>query len=297
MFKTSLCIVLLGMLGVAAMAQDRPVINVWPDKVPGEKGDIGEEKYMDPPTSTIKRLGNVSKPTLTIFEPAKDKKNGAAIIICPGGGYSILAWDLEGTEVAEWANSNGVTAIILKYRVPQRKGQEERLAPFQDAQRTVSLVRSKAGELGIDPKRIGILGFSAGGHLSARTAIQYEKRSYEPVDDADKVSCRPDFAVLIYPAYLVDKTGQLTAEMQVNAQTPPMFLAHAGDDKLTPENSISMYLALHKAGVPSELHVYASAGHGFGLRASKHPAYMWPQRCAEWMKSRGLLEPVVVPAK
>jgi acetyl esterase/lipase len=196
--------------------------------------------------------------------------------------------------VAAWLNSIGVTGIVLKYRVPRRPGTPGDQAPPQaqmDAQRAISLVRSRAKELGIDPKRIGMLGFSAGGHLTAWTATNFDRRSYEPLDEIDKESCRPDFAVLIYPGYLVPKDkSELAPDVRVSKETPPTFFAHAGDDGVSPLNSVVMYHALKKAGVPAELHVYASGGHGFGLRPTGKPCATWPQRCAEWMSAQGFLK-------
>jgi acetyl esterase/lipase len=294
------CVVVFA--GAAATAADKPqVIDLWPDKAPGDKSDIGEEKVLDnkPGETPVKRVTNVSHPTLSIFRPAKDKDKGAAVVIAPGGGYSILAWDLEGEEVADWLNSVGVTGIVLKYRVPRREGAPKDAAPPQaqmDAQRAISLVRSKANEWNIDPKRIGMLGFSAGGHLTAWTCTNFDKRSYEPIDDADKVSCRPDFAVLIYPAYLVKKdSDELAPEIRVTKETPPAFFALAADDKVTAQGSISLYLALRKAGVSAELHDYSTGGHGFGLRPTGKPCSTWPQRCADWMKDQGLLKASVAP--
>ena len=171
------------------------------------------------------------------------------------------------------------------------KVREKHDAPLQDAQRAMSLVRSKAAEWKIDPERIGILGFSAGGHLSATTSTNSDRRNYEPIDDVDKLSCRPDFAVLVYPAYLLkDKSDELAPEVRISKDTPPVFFAHADDDPHSSDNSARMYLALKEAGVPCELHIYASGGHGFGLRQSEHPSCTWPARCAEWMKSQGLLQ-------
>lgn len=279
----------------AAVSADPVTLDVWPGKPPGEMGNIGEEKILEnkPKQTQVKRITNVTRPTLTVFRPAKDKDTGAAVVICPGGGYSILAWDLEGEEVAAWLNSVGVTGIVLKYRVPRRPGGEKGAPPVQplmDAQRAVSLVRSKAKEWGIDSKRIGILGFSAGGHLSAHASTNYEKRAYDAIDDVDKVSCRPDFAVLIYPAYLQPKGEEgLSKEIRVTKETPPTFFAHAGDDPISVENSVAMYLALKRAGVRSELHVYDRGGHGFGLRASNNPCSTWPARCAEWLRAQGIL--------
>ncbi len=285
------CVVVL--TSAAAAAEKPLVLDVWPGKAPGEMGEVGKETMTD--TNHVKRVTNVTQPTLTVFRPAKDKDTGAAVVIAPGGGYAILAWDLEGTEVAEWLNSIGVTGVVLKYRVPRRPGTPNDVAPPQaemDAQRAISLVRSKAKEWEIDPKRIGILGFSAGGHLTAWTSTNFDKRSYEPVDDVDKVTCRPDFTILIYPAYLItkDRNG-LAPDIRVNKETPPMFIAMAGDDPVRVENAVEMYRALKKAGVPADLHVYATGGHGFGLRPSGKPCSTWPQSCAAWLKDQSFLKP------
>jgi acetyl esterase/lipase len=273
-------------------AQPPAVVPVWPDKAPGETGEIGEEKWAPakPKALAQKLLTNVSKPTLTVYRPARDKDTGTAVVICPGGGYNILAMDLEGEEVAQWLNSVGVTAIILKYRVPRRKDVVQHQLPLADAQRAVSVVRSRAKEWGLDPKRLGILGFSAGGHLAAAAATNYARRSYEPIDGVDTVLCRPDFVVLVYPAYLMGKNGALNPEIRVNARTPPTFLVHAGDDPVSPENSVAMYRALQRNKVPAELHLYAGGGHGFGLRPSAQPCSHWPLRCEEWLRGRGLLQ-------
>jgi acetyl esterase/lipase len=276
----------------SAEPDEKPVLRIWPGKAPGEKGDVGEEKVLPTPpneTKPITRLTNVSDPTVTIHRPPKEKANGAAVVICPGGGYSILATNLEGDEVADWLNSIGVTGIVLKYRVPVRKDQPKHLAPLQDAQRAVSLVRSQAAQWGIDPGRIGILGFSAGGHLAAAAATNFDRRQYEPIDAVDAVSCRPDFAVLVYPAYLTSGV-HLSPEIRVGEKSPPTFFAHAADDGISAGNSIAMFTALRQAKVPAELHVYGSGGHGFGLRPTKNPCCTWPQRCEEWMRSRGLLD-------
>jgi len=282
--------VLFATAAVSHAVDERLTLDVWPSAAPGEDAARGEEKLEEqkPGQREVKRLTNVSKPTLTFFRPPRERDTGTSVVICPGGGYHILAMDLEGDEVATWLNSIGVTGIVLKYRVPRKEGRPPHAAPLQDAQRAMSLVRSRASEWEIAPDRIGILGFSSGGHLSAATSTNFDQRGYDPLDAVDQESCRPDFTVLIYPAYLLTE-GKLSPEIRVTKNTPPTFFAHAYDDGIGPENSIAMFTALKQAGVSAELHIYASGGHGFGLRPSEHPASTWPKRCEEWMHSRGLL--------
>ncbi len=302
--KLTICLALVSLFlavltSYSASAASAPEpIQLWPQSAPGEKGDIGEEKDTSGPKGglvagkSVIRLGNVSKPTLTIYPAPKEKATGAAMVICPGGGYHILALDLEGTEVAEWLNSIGVTAVLVKYRVPTRKGQERYLAPLQDAQRALSLTRLHAKEWGIDPKRIGIMGFSAGAHLSAVTSTSYDKRAYEAIDDADKESCRPDFTMLIYPAYLtLPKEGdKIAPELNITSNTPPTFLLQTQDDAIRVECSVFYYLALKNAKVPVEIHLYPTGGHGYGLRATEKAVTSWPQRAEQWMRGLGVLE-------
>jgi acetyl esterase/lipase len=280
-------------------AADRPqMVDLWPGKAPGETAEIGEEKDTSKPGEGLVagkpliRLGNVSKPTLAIYRPSKEKDTGAAVVIAPGGGYSILALDLEGSEVAEWLNTLGVTGIVLKYRVPTRASDPTHQLPLQDAQRAISVVRSRAGEWGLDPSRIGLLGFSAGGHLAAATATNFDRRGYEALDDADKASCRPDFLVLVYPAYMVSKENpdRLATEVRVTKDTPPTFLVHAGNDPVTAESSALFFLALKRAKVPAELHIYPSGGHGYGLRKTDEPVTGWPVLCADWLRRTGVLK-------
>lgn len=293
----SLLAVTFASLTTLAGAAEPTVIPVWPGSPPGYQVTGGPERDTSGPESGkvagkhVIRLGDVSKPELHVFRPAKGRANGAAVVICPGGGFNILAWDLEGTEVAEWLNSIGVTAAVLKYRVPTAKHDPNWLPPAQDAQRAVRLVRANAAEWGVDPARVGLLGFSAGGRTAAMAALKADEPLYEQVDDADKASARPDFLALIYTAYLVDDTGARKPEVAVTKDAPPTFLVHAYDDPVTPKSSVQLFLALKEAGVPAELHVYEAGGHGYGLRPTDKPVTAWPKRCEEWMRSRGLLEP------
>jgi acetyl esterase/lipase len=275
-----------------AFSQQPAVIKVWPGKAPGDTGEIGEEKWQPakPKALAQRLLTNVTEPSITVYRPAKDKDTGAAVVICPGGGYNLLAMDLEGEEVAAWLTSIGVTGIVLKYRVPRRKDVVQHKLPLADAQRALSVVRSRAKEWGIDPRRIGMLGFSAGGHLAAAAATNYAKRAYDPIDETDTVLCRPDFVVLVYPAYLAAKDGRLNPELRVNSRTPPTFLVHASNDPISPANSVAFYQALRRSKVPAELHLYTSGRHGFGLRQSNQPCSTWPQRCETWLRSRGILQ-------
>ena len=295
------CVCLAGPL----IAADMPmVVELWPGKVPDENGGIGAEKVIMSPKSDRKQveipeptrlITNVTKPTITIYRPAKDKDIGTAMLICPGGGYWNLFWEIEGEEVAAWLNTLGITGIILKYRVPRRpdeiKGEPAR-RPLQDAQRAVSLVRSKAKEWGIAQDRIGIVGFSAGGHLAIATATSFEKRTYEPIDDIDKISCRPDFAIPVYSGYLKAKDkDELAPGLQVPKETPPVFLVHGGEDLISdPEHSMVMYRALKRAGVSAELHIYAKTAHDFGVRKVDRPSDAWTQTCATWLRHQGFLK-------
>jgi acetyl esterase/lipase len=301
---------LAGWLCVAWPVQgdDKPlVVELWPGKAPDEIGDFGAEKIVMSPkldrkqvevTESTRMVTNVTKPTITIYRPAKEKDTGTAMVICPGGGYWNLYWQLEGEEVAAWLNSLGVTGIILKYRVPRRpdepKGEPAR-RPLQDAQRAVSLVRSKAKQWGIAPERIGMVGFSAGGHLAIATATNFEKRSYQAIDDIDKVSCRPDFAIGVYSGYLKAKDkDELAPGLNIPKGTPPVFLAHGGDDLISsPEHSVVMYQALKRAGVLAELHIYARTAHDFGVRPSDNPCSTWTKSCADWLRHQGFLKPAM----
>ncbi len=280
------------------------VVDLWPGQVPGDVGIVGEEKFIELKVGgkpyevggqPTRWLTNVTKPTVTVYLAPPDKNTGVTMLICPGGGYHNLGWDVEGEEVAAWLNSIGMTGIILKYRCPRREGDVKGvppLGPVKDAQRAISLVRSKAKDWGIDPQKIGMVGFSAGGHLVGATATNFENRTYEPIDGIDKVSCRPDFAVMLYSGYFkLNDQGELSPTIRVTADAPPLFFVHATDDSISAvDHSVTMYLAMKRVGVPAELHVYASGGHGFGVRKVAHPCATWTDRCTDWLRHRGILE-------
>lgn len=280
------------------LAADPQPLNLWPAKAPGEVKELPPEQDVNKPTDNlvgdrkIIKLTNVQTPQITVFEPPADKRTGCAIIICPGGGHHILAYDHEGTECAEFFASRGVTGIVLKYRVPFRNPEKRWEAAVQDAQRAVSLVRSKAADWKLDPNRIGILGFSAGGETAGLCAILHGQRQYPTVDKIDEVSCRPDFAALIYPGGLEDKKNPWTLQshVKVDSSTPPMFLVHAQDDNVSVANSVLLFQELRKAKIPAELHVYASGGHGYGMRNTGHPVNSWPHRCVDWLGQQGWLK-------
>ena len=283
--------------GHSLLAAEPITVSLWPGKAPGETKELPPESNITKPTDKpvgdrpIIKLSNVSTPTLAIYRPAKENNTGTSVIICPGGGHYILAYDHEGTEVAEWLAKIGVTGIVLKYRVPARDESKRWIAGVQDGQRAVSLARSKATDWGIDPERIGILGFSAGGEVAGLTSILHEQRQYDAIDAVDQVSAKPNFAALIYAGGLLEK-GQpkLRDYVRVTKDTPPMFFAHAADDGVDVLNSVLLATELKKAGVSAELHVYATGGHGYGMRQTGHPVNSWPQRCEEWLRARGLLK-------
>ena len=289
--------VLTAVLAAGQDAGGPKQIPLWPQAAPGEKGDIGVEADTTKPNGDLVagrrviRLGNVSVPTLAVYQPDQAKKTGAAVVVFPGGGYTILAMDLEGTEVCEWLNSIGVTGVLVKYRVPARKGMPRYAAPLQDAQRALGLVRTHAAEWGIDPHRVGVLGFSAGAHLSAALSNNYESRVYPALDTADQANCRPDFAVLVYPGGLTQRetADKLGPEVTPSAKTPPTFLVQAEDDPVRVENSLLYFQALKTAKVPAEMHLYAKGGHGYGLRATENPVTRWPALVEAWMRGLGVL--------
>jgi acetyl esterase/lipase len=278
-------------------APDPLVMELWPGPVPGDVGIDGQERsriYDSELVHNTRLITHVTRPSLTVYRPPAEKNTGTAMLICPGGGYHDLFWELEGEEVVAWLSSLGMAGIILKYRVPRRPGDvkgEPPLGPLLDAQRAVSVVRTHATGWGIDPHRIGMVGFSAGGHLALATATRFDERSYPQIDAIDAVSCRPDFAVLCYSGYLkAADRDEVAAGVRIPADTPPVFLAHASDDSISDvAHSVIMYLALHRAGVPAELHVYASGEHDFGVRDNDNLPSSWPRLCLNWLRSRDLL--------
>jgi acetyl esterase/lipase len=295
-----LCLLMSLCLSVVASGQEKPasraadeVVKIWQEgdwkgALPEDwKVEGAEKQEVTQHMGGTLTLKNISEPLLEYYKPAGQPASTRAVIVCPGGGYHILAWDLEGTEVAAWLSSLGYHAFVLKYRLP-RGSDVRHAAALQDAQRAISLVRSRAGGYGIAPDQIGIMGFSAGAHLSALAATQHGKRSYTAKDAIDAISCRPDFAGLIYPAYLLvdarKPDGGISPELPVAADTPPCFLVHAMDDPLPCANSTAWVLALQKLKVPAELHIYADGGHGYGLRSDK-TVKAWSGDLAGWLAS------------
>ena len=315
----ALCVV----FAIGGLSAQKPVwqpspghtqIPIWPGAAPDPQPVAGPEAVASPD----KDVSNVTRPTMTVYSP-KGKNTGAAVVVFPGGGYQILAIDLEGTEVCDWLTPQGITCVLLKYRVtdvgpyPKSGPYPESPMALEDAQRTMGLVRLHAAEWHIDPHKIGVLGFSAGGHLSAAISTHFVKRLYPAVDAADKESCRPDFAVAIYPGHLsiaaaewdarqgrkkfvvphqpnADKNLALNPEVPVSSHTSPTFLLQAEDDHVdTVYDSLAYYIALKKAGVPVEMHLYAQGGHAFGLRRTKFPITGWPQLVETWLRTIGMI--------
>ncbi len=275
----------------SSWAAEPIVVKLWPKGAPEPAGfTMGPEKSIPPKNEQdVLRVTDVSDPTISIYKP--DKPNGTAVIVAPGGGYNILAIEHEGTQVCEWLNSMGVTGVLLKYRVPDRKGTKQGEIPLQDGQRAMGIVRHRAAEWGIKPDRIGFLGFSAGGHLCVMTTLHPNERSYERDPALEAEDATPDFSIPVYPAYLTEKDGfQLKPQFAVTPKSPPICLVHANDDKITPAGSALLYLEYKKQGLPAELHIYVKGGHGYGMKKSGQPVNSWPDRVGGWMKSSGLLD-------
>ena len=299
------------LVSIPAFTAEPLVVPIWPDR--GSEADEKDEKITersktDKPDRSIT---GVRWPTLTIYAPPAETATGAAVMICPGGGYGSLAIDKEGHDVARWLNTLGVTGVVLKYRLPKplEKSGDVPL-PLQDAQQAIRILRSRASELKIDPQRIGIMGFSAGGHLASTAATHFDAGKAEATNATLRASCRPDFAILVYPVVsmqdgvghsgsrgaLLGKTPSkelldlYSNELQVTAQTPPTFLVHAKDDGVKFENSVLFHEALKKAGVATEIQLYDKGGHGYGLGIHGGEIAQWPLRCAEWLKAQKILE-------
>ena len=278
-------------------------ISLWPDGPPNRRSGIGAEAVhnaLDRATGKKKLVGgkpysyieNVTQPTITVYSPTKSN-TGAAVIVYPGGGFNVLAVDIEGTEACDWLTSIGISCVLLKYRVPCEHEGAYRECPqaHQDAQRAMSIVRSRAGEWQIDPNRIGVMGFSAGAHMAIMSSTRFD-RLYPAVDEADSVSSRPDFALVLYPGRVAYRSTNFVPnpDIRVTDRTPPTFLVHTYDDPMNPvENSLLYAAALRKAGVPAEIHVYAKGGHAFGLRRTESSATAWPQLAEAWLKTIGVI--------
>jgi acetyl esterase/lipase len=278
-------------LSLALAAEGEPKVELlWPKGAPGAVGD-----------------GPADRPLLKVYLPPADKSTGTAVVVCPGGGYGHLALGHEGKEPADWLNLHGVAAFVVSYRLAPRYHHP---APMQDVQRAIRLVRSRASEWGIEPKRIGVWGFSAGGHLASTAATHFDDGKPDAGDNIERVSCRPDFAILCYPVITLEPpfahmgscenllgkspdaalVASLCNDRQVTAKTPPTFLFHTNADGPVPaENSVLFYLALRKAGVPAELHIYEKGPHGVGLAGKDPVLSTWSDRLADWMRGRGLL--------
>jgi acetyl esterase/lipase len=277
------------------VAGEREEVQIWPGELPAGSVQLDADRISQLKSElTEERIKFVDRATLTPYPAPPETANGCAVVICPGGGYNILAWPKEGLEVAEWFNSIGVTAFVLKYRVPRRIPDKIHWEPMQDVQRAIRVVRRDAKKWKIDPDRIGTLGFSAGGHLTVMSGVQFNTKCYDRVDDADDLSCRPDFICPIYVAYLGDnyndKVAQLGSLVTVTKQTPPTFMAVTWDDAMRGAQSALLFARLREHGVPAELHAYTKGGHGYGMRPSENPVSLWNQHLHAWLETSGFLK-------
>ncbi len=280
---------------VASQLVAQPLeLELWPGPVPDEPRLLERPKEVaEMGEDGVFRIRLVDRPSMTFFPAPKEKANGCCVVVLPGGGYNLLAWNKEGTEVAEWLNRMGVAAVVVKYRVPRRSREEPHPWPLQDAQRAMRMTRSRASEWGIDPGRIGLMGFSAGGHLTlAAGTADADELAYPRIDVAEDVSARPDFLIPIYAAYLDKPDGELEfpKEIQLSKDMPPVFMAVTFDDEQRGSDAARLFVALKKLGVSSELHVFSKGGHGYGLRDIGQPVSGWPRLCGDWLKASGFLE-------
>ncbi len=295
------------LMAIDSFAQPQ-VIKLWPDGIPGSKNDPAYVENIITTEGRVTRANNVVTPDLTVFLPDPALANGAAVLICPGGGYGTLAFDHEGNAIAGWLNQNGIAGIILKYRLPsERIMVNKTIGPLQDAQEAMRVIRRNAARWKIDPEKVGVIGFSAGGHLASTISTHYNDKVYTVKDN---VSARPDFSLLIYPVITMDSTFthrgtrnnligpdpteknvfRFSNEKQVNAETPPAFLVHSGDDNAVPVmNSISYYKALVNNKIPAEMHIFQKGGHGYGLAPNGGTESSWPGLCLKWLKQIGII--------
>jgi acetyl esterase/lipase len=299
--KLTAGILLLALISLSCYGQNK-VLNVWPDGVPGS---MRCETYFEGSTITgdhVSHYEKVTIPTLTVFLPPADKANGTAVLICPGGGYGGLAFDHEGFAIAHWLNDNGIAGIILKYRLPSDLIMKDKsIGPLQDAQEGIRIIRRNAGQWNINPGRIGVIGFSAGGHLASTLSTHFAEKIYELTDTT---SARPDFSLLIYPVISFDASfthagsrknligdtpseemiRHFSNELMINGKTPPAFLVHSSDDKVVPvKNSLVYYEGLVKDNIPAEMHIFQAGGHGFGLSVNRGTQSAWPDLCLRWL--------------
>jgi acetyl esterase/lipase len=276
--KNLFVFLLLLFLSISTNAQKREIIYLWPGKVPGELKEKQPPVIDTSKNDKILRFDEVTNPAIEVFLPDEAINNGSAVIVCPGGGYNILAFDLEGTEIAGWLNRLGFTAFVLQYRIPDKKG-----GALQDVQRAMRILRNNPQKWNIDPEKIGVMGFSAGGSLSARASTLFNKKTYPPVDKSDSLSCRPSFTILIYPAYLDQGPSlTLTPELELSKDVPPIFIFQTADDPYG-NSALVMAAALRNAKLPVELHILSTGGHGYGLRPGKVAAETWPLLAEKWL--------------
>jgi acetyl esterase/lipase len=301
-FKSLFSLLFLAILNINLNAQTQ-ILKVWPDGIPGS---IRSETYFEESTVTgdiVSLYEKVTDPSLTVFLPPADKATGTAVLICPGGGYGVLAFDHEGFAIARWLNSNGIAGIILKYRLPSDMIMKDKsVGPLQDAQEAMRIIRRNAPQWNINKHRIGVIGFSAGGHLASTLSTHFAEKVY---DVKDTVSARPDFSLLIYPVVTFDSTfthagtrqnligdkpseytiRYFSNELRITRNTPPAFLVHSADDKVVPvKNSIVYFEALVRNNIPAEMHIFEKGGHGYGLAINRETESAWPDLCLSWLK-------------
>lgn len=285
--------------GVRAQDNNQPekgqpeALTLWPEgKVPGLAAGEAEEIVEAIDERIGRRVTKVTKPQITIYRPPAEKANGSAVVICPGGGYHILAYDLEGVEVAKWLNGLGVTGIVLHYRVPRAKEVPAHQWPLADAKRAIRMARANAERWNLDPEKIGVMGFSAGGHLAAVASVGLpEEESYPAIDAIDEENPRPNFSLLVYPGYLNAEGSdtELAPEFKVDENSPPALLIHTGDDRVSSTGSIAYYLAMKRNNRPAELHIFPSGGHGYGLRPTEKRVTAWPELAEGWLRENKVI--------